>query len=467
MKQILKTFRKYRIGNAWFSTPALILVFVSSIGLKAKPVSSGLDIKSVYDHLKEGNTEVLKDTVRIENIQFKSGTATLLPGDTAYLNYIANYLIRIPTAHLSLIGYTDNTGNNDKNLKLSKERAASAKSYLVAHEIPRDQINSDGKGPLNPIADNSTVEGRQRNRRVELTFSSSNADMNTGNTKGNTGKGNDKNSGSSSGTSSAEPAATEMYHIKKANGETIDAQFLVFREDGTIGYKETFSGDFKKLRAAEISSISSPNGSILYDAVKVNEISKRAEVPNVEPVYVRATDNDAKPAFDKGSTTLAFGLGNSINYSYYGEYSFAPTYFLYYDHGIKSVPFGTIGVGGLVGYHATTYHYNYGDYYARWTNYLVAFRATFHVTALKNKNNKFDPYVGLMAGIRVSTYKDTYYDWYYSYYGYRYSSYRYNNFNVIKGAFIGAKYNFGKYIGVFAEVGYDITIAKIGLNINF
>ncbi|MCX6273602.1 MAG: hypothetical protein NTV09_00135 [Bacteroidetes bacterium] len=98
--------------------------------------------------------------------------------------------------------------------------------------------------------------------------------MNTGNSKGESQKTNDGNSGSGS----TSPEATEMYHIKKANGETIDAQFLVFREDGTIGYKVNFSGDFKKLRASEISSISSPNGSVMYDAVKVNEISKRAEV---------------------------------------------------------------------------------------------------------------------------------------------------------------------------------------------
>ncbi|MCX6273603.1 MAG: OmpA family protein [Bacteroidetes bacterium] len=162
MKQNLTSFPLSGISNIRLSTPVIIFLFVCSLSLRSYAVSPGLDIKSVYDHLKEGNTEVLKDTVRIQNIQFKSGTATLLPGDADYLNYIANYLIRIPTAQLALIGYTDNTGDNKKNLELSRKRAASVKDYLIGREIPRNQIQSDGRGPLNPIADNSTLEGRQK-----------------------------------------------------------------------------------------------------------------------------------------------------------------------------------------------------------------------------------------------------------------------------------------------------------------
>lgn len=473
MKKVIQIFNSISLSNyriTLIKFPLGIVPFMCFILLSpgSFSIGGGLDIKSVYDHLKEGNTEVLNDTVRIQNIQFESGTAKLLSSDTSYLNYIANYLIRIPTAYLSLMGYTDNVGKYENNVELSRKRAESVKNYLIAHEIPRDQLHSDGRGPLNPVADNSTKEGRQQNRRVELTFSSSNLNAQSG------GSGNDAKAGSGSGSTgnsgagATAPAGNEMYRIKKTNGETIDAQFMVFREDGTIGYKVNFSGDFKKLRAAEISSISAPNGSVLYDAAKVNEISQRSEKPNVEPVVVvPVARNDAEPAFDIGSTTIGFGLGTGINYNYYGNYGFSPTFVVLFDHGIKSVSYGTIGVGGILGYRTATYRYSYGGYTAKWTNILVAVRGTYHLTVLKDKNNRFDPYVGLMAGFRINTYTDTYYDWYYSYYGYRYSNYNFNRMNVISGLFIGAKYNFARSIGVFGEIGYDISIAKFGLNINF
>lgn len=68
-------------------------------------------------------------------------------------------------------GHTDNTGNESHNLKLSDDRAAAVADYLIRNNISRDRISYVGLGSTRPIADNKTVEGRRKNRRVEILLS--------------------------------------------------------------------------------------------------------------------------------------------------------------------------------------------------------------------------------------------------------------------------------------------------------
>jgi OOP family OmpA-OmpF porin len=65
-------------------------------------------------------------------------------------------------------GYTDSSGDKYKNKILSQNRANSVKEALVRYGIDKNRLISIGKGSLNPIADNATVEGRIRNRRIEV-----------------------------------------------------------------------------------------------------------------------------------------------------------------------------------------------------------------------------------------------------------------------------------------------------------
>ena len=74
----------------------------------------------------------------------------------------------IPDSKLKISGYTDSSGNDDSNLKLSDRRAQSVRTYLVDKGIGENRINAKGYGESNPIADNSTPAGRRKNRRVEL-----------------------------------------------------------------------------------------------------------------------------------------------------------------------------------------------------------------------------------------------------------------------------------------------------------
>lgn len=168
----------------------------------------------------------------------------------------------------------------------------------------------------------------------------------------------------------------------------------------------------------------------------------------------------AAPAFDKGSKTIGIFLGAGVDYSYNHGYfneatsSFIPAIGVYYDQGIiGNVGPGTIGIGGMVAYKGDHRKYK-GDTYD-YNSVLVAVRGTYHLTILKDKNNKFDPYAGLTAGIRFSNFKNSY------------DSYTNNSPAPIAGAFIGAKYNFTPAIGAFAEAGYDITLIRLGINFNF
>ena len=69
---------------------------------------------------------------------------------------------------IKITGYTDSTGSADYNKKLSLRRAETVRDYLISLGVDRNKLEVGGAGETNPIADNSTNEGRAKNRRVEV-----------------------------------------------------------------------------------------------------------------------------------------------------------------------------------------------------------------------------------------------------------------------------------------------------------
>jgi OOP family OmpA-OmpF porin len=117
--------------------------------------------------ITEEDRKVVKDA--ITNLEFDFGKATIRAHSYASLDRVARLLVD-KNFSLKLAGHTDNVGSNDANMKLSKERAESIKSYLVSKGANASRIEATGYGETQPIASNKTAKGRQQNRRVEFTL---------------------------------------------------------------------------------------------------------------------------------------------------------------------------------------------------------------------------------------------------------------------------------------------------------
>ncbi len=100
-------------------------------------------------------------------VLFKTGKWDLKAGAMAKLDQIAEAL-RGKEQPIVIFGFTDNVGSRDNNMDLSQKRAGSVRDYLVSRGIPSDLITAQGKGPDDPIQENTSVEGRAANRRVEI-----------------------------------------------------------------------------------------------------------------------------------------------------------------------------------------------------------------------------------------------------------------------------------------------------------
>ncbi|OEF23310.1 hypothetical protein A1QC_12285 [Vibrio rumoiensis 1S-45] len=86
------------------------------------------------------------------------------------LDPVATYLEQHPDVTVDVVGYTDSSGAAEYNQQLSEKRAQSAADYLTAQGVETSRITVDGKGEENPIADNATREGREKNRRIEVYY---------------------------------------------------------------------------------------------------------------------------------------------------------------------------------------------------------------------------------------------------------------------------------------------------------
>ena len=101
-------------------------------------------------------------------ITFDVGKATIKPESMGEINRIVQLMNENPTLKFSVEGHTDSTGNAASNQTLSEQRAQAIVAKLVEMGIAKDRLTAVGKGQNNPISDNSTDEGRAKNRRVEF-----------------------------------------------------------------------------------------------------------------------------------------------------------------------------------------------------------------------------------------------------------------------------------------------------------
>jgi len=116
---------------------------------------------------EEGETPALKVTFD-SGILFATNSSTVSDASKSALRNFAQNLEKNPDTDLKIVGHTDNTGQVDYNQTLSEKRAKSVYSYLIEQGVSSRRMVFEGKGIHQPVASNSTVDGRAKNRRVEI-----------------------------------------------------------------------------------------------------------------------------------------------------------------------------------------------------------------------------------------------------------------------------------------------------------
>jgi K(+)-stimulated pyrophosphate-energized sodium pump len=103
-----------------------------------------------------------------DRLLFATGSATLEPQSSEQLHNIAAILKAYPAIHLTIGGYTDNTGDAAQNLKLSQDRADNVTAELVRLGVTQDRLLAKGYGEEHAVGDNATEAGRAQNRRISM-----------------------------------------------------------------------------------------------------------------------------------------------------------------------------------------------------------------------------------------------------------------------------------------------------------
>jgi outer membrane protein OmpA-like peptidoglycan-associated protein len=118
-----------------------------------------------------GVTQTADNRLKLDipaDISFDVGRSAVKSNLAGVLNQFANTLNANPVTSVAIVGHTDSTGSDAVNNPLSLDRANSARDYLIARGVAVARFSTEGRGSREPVADNSTAEGRAKNRRVEI-----------------------------------------------------------------------------------------------------------------------------------------------------------------------------------------------------------------------------------------------------------------------------------------------------------
>ncbi|HAS44437.1 MAG TPA: hypothetical protein DCS93_28420 [Microscillaceae bacterium] len=121
-----------------------------------------LEMKTNFGKIKKGTPVVLN------NIFFEFAKARLLPESFSELDKLVALLKKYPQIKIRIMGHTDDVGTQERNQRLSEQRARSVVNYLRKNGIKVKRLEFKGYGEVHPIDSNKTKQGRQKNRRVEF-----------------------------------------------------------------------------------------------------------------------------------------------------------------------------------------------------------------------------------------------------------------------------------------------------------
>ena len=154
-------------NSAWASLGEMVAVKLPD-GTTLNAPTLGVESRLVK-YLDDGTVVVTEDQwFDFDRLLFDTGQATLKPESQEQLSNVAAILKAYPKAKARIGGYTDNTGDAAANLKLSEARANNVVAELTKLGVDPSRLDAKGYGEEHPVADNSTEEGRQKNRRISL-----------------------------------------------------------------------------------------------------------------------------------------------------------------------------------------------------------------------------------------------------------------------------------------------------------
>lgn len=169
------------IGNAQVDTAVSIAAAGQSsqnsidiMSQKEQLISDSLNLKknTAQDKLQELQlTEAEREIIlAFGKIEFVTGKVDLVPGASTGIDLLATYMEKYPDKKVTLEGHIDSTGRAELNKNLSQERADFIRGVLISKGVAADRITAIGYGQSQPIASNSSASGRQKNRRIDISF---------------------------------------------------------------------------------------------------------------------------------------------------------------------------------------------------------------------------------------------------------------------------------------------------------
>lgn len=148
-------------NNAKSKIPARPRIDLSKLGISVSSAEG-----KFANMLNAGKARVGSNFI-LNKVEFDSGSANIKANSYGQLNSLIKIMSAYPRLKIRLEGHTDSSGNANRNLTLSKQRAEAVKRYLSTKGVKANRLSSNGFGITKPIADNKTRDGRAKNRRVE------------------------------------------------------------------------------------------------------------------------------------------------------------------------------------------------------------------------------------------------------------------------------------------------------------
>jgi OOP family OmpA-OmpF porin len=128
----------------------------------------GMELIDNVDYEAAAVQRDIGDFLRTRTVEFAIGSAVLTPRGRAILDTVAMMLGEAPDALIEVSGHTDDQGDDAANQILSQRRADASEAYLIKKGVADERMTSKGFGETTPVADNTTADGRQRNRRIQF-----------------------------------------------------------------------------------------------------------------------------------------------------------------------------------------------------------------------------------------------------------------------------------------------------------